>query len=314
MRKRHQPDQPPDASVARVEGPWEHHMVAANGARFHVATAGEGPLVLLLHGFPQFWWSWRHQLPTLAAAGYRAAAMDLRGFGASDKPPRGYDPRTLAEDASGVIRSLGARDAVVVGQGLGGLVAWTLAVVHPRQVRRLVAVSMPHPRRLRRAYLTDARQVRASAHVLGYQRPLLPERGLLADEAREVADLLGHWSGPGFPDQATAARYREAAQIPGVAHCALECYRWLVRSVPRPDGLRYARRMSSPVTVPTLQVHGGLDRCILPSSAQGSGRYVEASYRFALVPDAGHFVPEERPEAFDDLLLGWLSQPDPTEP
>ncbi|MGH8894731.1 MAG: alpha/beta fold hydrolase, partial [Actinomycetes bacterium] len=71
-------------------------MVAANGARFHVAVSGDGPLVLLLHGFPQFWWAWRHQLPELAAAGYRAAAMDLRGFGASDKPPRGYDPRTLA--------------------------------------------------------------------------------------------------------------------------------------------------------------------------------------------------------------------------
>ena len=95
-------------------------MVAANGARFHVAVAGEGPLVLLLHGFPTFWWTWRHQLPALAAAGHRVAAMDLRGFGASDKPPRGYDPRTLAEDVSGVIRSLGDRDAVVVGQGLGG--------------------------------------------------------------------------------------------------------------------------------------------------------------------------------------------------
>lgn len=288
-------------------------MVAANGARFHVAVAGEGPLVLLLHGFPQFWWAWRHQLPALAAAGYRAAAMDLRGFGASDKPPRGYDPRTLAEDASGVIRSLGERDAVVVGQGLGGLVAWTLAVVHPRQVRRLVAVSMPHPRRLRRAHLTDVRQVRASAHVLGYQRPVLPERSLVADGAGEVADLLRAWSRPGFPDAETEARYREAARIPGVAHCALESYRWAVRSLPRTDGLRYARRMASPVTVPTLQVHGAQDRCVLPSSAQGSGRYVEAPYRWELVPDAGHFVPEESPDSFTKLLLDWLADPEPEE-
>ena len=302
-------EQPPDASVARVEGPWQHQMVAANGARFHVACAGEGPLVVLLHGFPQFWWAWRHQLPALAAAGYRAAAMDLRGFGASDKPPRGYDPRTLAEDVSGVIRSLGDRDAVVVGQGLGGLVAWTLAVVHPRQVRRLATVSMPHPRRLRRTHLTDLHQLRASAHVLGYQRPVLPERGLVADDAAQVGALLDRWSGPGFPDPATAARYREAAQIPGVAHSALEAYRWAVRSLPRADGLRYARRMASPVTVPTLQVHGALDRCILPSSAAGSQRYVEASYRFVLVHDAGHFVPEESPEAFTGALTGWLADP-----
>ena len=313
MRLHRPAEQPPDASVARVAGPWQHLMVVANGARFHVATAGEGPLVLLLHGFPQFWWAWRHQVPALAAAGYRAAAMDLRGSGASDKPPRGYDPRTLAEDAAGVIRSLGERDAVVVGQGLGGLVAWTLSVVHPRQVRRLVAVSMPHPRRLRRAHLTDPRQVRASGHVLGYQRPVLPERGLVAHDAAEVADLLHRWSGPGFPDQDTERRYREAAQIPGVAHCALESYRWAVRSLPRPDGLRYARRMASPVTVPTLQVHGALDECILPGSAQGSGRYVEASYRFELVPGAGHFVPEEAPEMFNALLLDWLADPSPED-
>ena len=288
-------------------------MVAANGARFHVAVAGDGPLVLLLHGFPQFWWAWRHQLPALAERGYRAAAMDLRGFGASDKPPRGYDPRTLAEDVSGVVRSLGERDAVVVGLGLGGLVAWTLAVVHPRQVRRLVAVSMPHPRRLRRSHLTDARQLRASRHVIGYQRPVLPERGLVADDAQQVADLLHDWAGPGFPDDEAERRYRQAAQIPGVAHCALESYRWAVRSIPRPDGLRYARRMASPVTVPTLQVHGALDRCVLPTSAQGSGRYVEAPYRWHLMAGVGHFAPEEDPSTFTSVVGDWLADPGPEQ-
>lgn len=286
-------------------------MVVANGARFHLAVSGDGPLVLLLHGFPQFWWAWRHQLPALADAGYRAAAMDLRGFGASDKPPRGYDPRTLAEDVAGVIRSLGDRDAVVVGLGLGGIVAWTLSVVHPRQVRRLVAVSMAHPRRLRRSHLTDARQVRASGHVLGYQRPVVPERALVADDGQQVADLLHRWSGPGFPEPDAEARYRQAVQIPGVAHCALESYRWAVRSIPRPDGLRYARRMASPVTVPTLQVHGALDRCVLPSSAQGSGRYVEGSYRWYLMPGVGHFLPEEDPSAFSTVLRDWLADPGP---
>ena len=98
-----------DASSVLIDGPWQHRFVSANGARFHVAEQGEGPLVLLLHGFPQFWWAWRHQMPALADAGYRVAAMDLRGYGASDKPPRGYDTFTLAADVASVIRSLGEK-------------------------------------------------------------------------------------------------------------------------------------------------------------------------------------------------------------
>jgi pimeloyl-ACP methyl ester carboxylesterase len=281
-------------------------MVAANGARFHVAVAGDGPLVLFLHGFPEFWWAWRHQLVALAEAGFRAAAMDLRGFGASDKPPRGYDPMTLAADAAGVIRSLGERDAVVVGHGLGGAVAWTAGVVHPRQVRRLVPVSMPHPRRLRRAHLTDPRQLAASRHLAGYQAPFAPERRLVADGGLEVLRLLHAWSAPGWPDGEAATRYCEAIRIPGVAHCAMESFRWGVRSVPRPDGLRYARRMSSPVTVPTLQIHGVLDPSVAVRSAQGSDRYVEADYRLHLMPGVGHFPHEEDSAEFTRVLLEWL--------
>jgi pimeloyl-ACP methyl ester carboxylesterase len=287
-------------------------MVAANGARFHVAVAGEGPLVLFLHGFPEFWWAWRHQLPVVAAEGYRAAAMDLRGYGASDKPPRGYDPTTLAADVAGVIRSLGVRDAVVVGHGWGGLVAWTVAVAAPDQVRRVAVVSMAHPRRLRIAMLSDPQQAKASRHILGFQRPVLPERQLVADDGAFVGHLLRLWSRPGWPDEATEAQYRRVVQVPGVAHCALESYRWAVRSLPRPDGIRYARRMRTPVTVPTLQVHGGLaGGPVLPSSAQGSGRYVDAPYRWRLMPDVGHFPHEEDPDAFNAELVGWLRDPEP---
>ena len=128
------------ARAVEIPGPWTHRYVAANGARFHVAEAtdpsADGPLVLLLHGFPEFWWVWRAQLPALAEAGYRAVAMDLRGYGGSDKTPRGYDPVTLAQDVSGVVKALGERSAVVVGHGWGGYAAWATAVLHPREVPR----------------------------------------------------------------------------------------------------------------------------------------------------------------------------------
>src|SRR5690348_3753826 len=105
-----------------------------------MVEAGAGPLVVLLHGFPEFWWAWRHQIVDLADAGFRVVAPDLRGYGASDKPPRGYDALTLAADIAGLVRAVGERDAVVVGHGWGGHVAWTLASAHPAVVRRLVVV------------------------------------------------------------------------------------------------------------------------------------------------------------------------------
>src|ERR1700739_3252421 len=138
-----------------INGPWTHRDVTANGTRLHLATMGEGPLVLLLHGFPEFWWTWRTQLVTLAAAGYRAVAVDLRGYGDSDKPPRGYDLMTAAADIAGLIRALGEANAVVVGHDWGGLTAWTLAAYFPKAVRRLAVVSMAHPLRMRAAVLSS---------------------------------------------------------------------------------------------------------------------------------------------------------------
>ncbi len=300
-----------DASLALIEGPWEHRMVAANGARFHVAEVGSGPLVLFLHGFPQFWWAWRHQLVLLAEAGYRAAAMDLRGYGASDKPPRGYDPLTLATDVTGVIRSLGVADAVVVGHGWGGLVAWSTAVLRAKVVRRLCAVAAPHPLRLRRAALTDVRQMVPLGRLALFQAPMVPERMLVRDDGALVERILREGAGPGWPRPEEAARYRQAARITGVAHSAMEGYRWAVRSLPRPDGVLFARSMRTPVRVPVLQLHGALDRTVVPRAAQGSGLHVEAPYRWRLLDGVGHYPHEEAPVRLTDELLGWLADPEP---
>ena len=294
-----------------VDGPWSHRELSANGTRFHVAEMGDGPLVVLLHGFPQFWWSMRHLIEDLAHAGYRAVAPDLRGYGASDKPPRGYDAFTLASDVAGMIRALGARNAVVVGHDLGGLAAWATATLHRGPVRALAVLAAPHPLRFRAAVLSEPRgQLAASMHLLSFQRPWLPERELVADDAQRVGHLLHAWSAPGWPDPATEHRYRTQMQIPHVAHSALEYYRWLLRSQLRPDGIRFARAMRAPVGVPTLQLHGALDGCTLPRTAAGSGRYVGGPYTWRMIEDAGHFLPEESPKATSALLLHWLDELD----
>ncbi|MBL1067832.1 alpha/beta fold hydrolase [Streptomyces sp. 7-21] len=299
------------ASVILRDGPWTHRDVAANGARFHIAEVGDGPLVLLLHGFPQFWWAWRHQLTALADAGFRAVAMDLRGVGGSDRTPRGYDPPNLALDITGVIRSLGEPDAALVGHDLGGYLAWTAAVMRPKLVRRLAVASMPHPRVWRSALLTDPRQTVASGAVWRFQSPWLPERRLVADGAAAVGEMLRAWSGPRQPEQEAVDVYREAMCIPSTAHCAIEPFRWLVRSLARPDGVQFNRRMKRPVLVPTLHLHGSLDPVIRTRSSAGSGEYVEAPYRWRLFDGLGHFPHEEDPLAFSSELIEWLRDPEP---
>jgi pimeloyl-ACP methyl ester carboxylesterase len=295
-----------------LDGPWSHRTVSANGTRFHIAESGDGPLVLLLHGFPEFWWTWRGQLASLSAAGYWVAAADLRGYGGSDKPPRGYDLVTAASDAAGLIRSLGEANAVVVGHDWGGLIAWTMAAYTPKIVRRLAVVSVPHPLRLRGAVLFDPLgQGRSSGYALGFQLPLLPERQLLRDGAQRVGKMLAAWSGPGWPDSETERRYRDAMRVPSVAHSALEYHRWFLRSRFRPDGHRYVRAMRRPIQAPTLHLHGSLDGCVLPSAARGSGMYVDAPYRWRLLDGAGHFPHEEVPDRFDTELLAWLEDPEP---
>src|SRR6201994_1168202 len=182
----------PAEPVIQLSGPWTHRSVTANGARFHVASLGEGPLVLLLHGFPEFWWTWRHQLVALAEAGYRAVAVDLRGYGGSDKPPRGYDLITAAADMAGLIRALGEANATVVGHDWGGLTAWTMPAYFPKSVSRLAVVSMAHPLRMRARVLGNPLRIAGAVaesdggagragYPLAFQVPMFPERQLIRD-------------------------------------------------------------------------------------------------------------------------------------
>jgi pimeloyl-ACP methyl ester carboxylesterase len=285
---------------------WEHRLVAANGARFHLVEVGAGPLVLFLHGFPEFWWAWRHQLGPVAQAGYRCVAMDLRGYGASDKTPRGYDPLTLAGDVAGVIRSLGSRDARLVGHGWGAYVAWGVAASHPSHVAALCTMGAPHPAVLLRPPYGRETLV-AARHVLGMQVPWLPERRIMRGDY--IARHLAAWSAPasGFPPMAVATRYREAlAQWPS-PHCALEYHRWLFRSRLRADGRAFAAVVRRPLQMPVLQVNGVVDPVVRRTAVAAAARYVTGPLDNAVIEGAGHFPHEEAPDAFTAALLEWLS-------
>jgi pimeloyl-ACP methyl ester carboxylesterase len=302
----------PDESTVLIEGPWTHRFVSANGSRFHVVEAGTGPLVLFLHGFPEFWWAWQHQVRALSEAGFRAVAVDLRGYGASDKPPRGYDGYTLAGDVAGLIRALGERSAILVGAGAGGMVAWTTAAFHPKLVRRLIVTGAAHPLRLRASLASDPRgQLAASAPMLRFQVPRY-EHALTRDDAALIGMYLRRWGGPAWVRGPGFAEYsrlcRTAMQIPQATFCALEAYRWAFRSVLRLHGYRFVKLVQQPIVAPTLHLHGQLDTAILPRTAQGSGRYVIAQYEWRPIEGVGHFAPVEAPDLVTGEILRWAKE------
>jgi pimeloyl-ACP methyl ester carboxylesterase len=304
---------PPSPSVVRHGGPWTHRDISANGIRFHIAEAGRGPLVLLLHGFPQYWWSWRHQLPALAAAGLRAVAPDLRGYGDTDKPPRGYDAFTLSADIAGLIRALGEREAIVVGHGFGAQLAFNSAVLHPELVRGLVAIAGPHPMvtaRLRRPIRTDRYGRLMSWSAL----PWWPERRLTASGGALVERIIRSHAGPAWknsPDFVDSmGRLRRAILIPGAAHCSLEQLRWVARSPFRADGRRHREALERPVICPVLHVSGGADTFTPAAWLGRAEEFCANGYRMATLPKVGHYPAEESAEQVTELIRSMVDEAD----
>ncbi|MBJ7287966.1 alpha/beta hydrolase [Williamsia sp.] len=300
----------PDPSSVRFDGPWTHLDVRANGIRFHAVECGDGrtdrPLVLLLHGFGEFWWSWRHQLESLTAQGYRAVALDLRGYGDSDKPPRGYDGWTLAGDTNALIRSLGHSDAALVGHADGGLVCWATATLHPRAVRSIAVIGSPHPRALRYAVVRDGAQRSAFlSGFLGNQLPRTAEKTLTRSDGAFIADMFARRTASAWQDTDEYAevirRNRAAIQIPGVAFCSLEYRRWAFRSQLRRDGAKFLSLMNQRLHIPVLAVRGRLDDYILAETMSAS-RYWASRMTYAEVDGSGHYAHEENPAHVAELL------------
>ena len=311
----------PDPSVTRIDGPWRHLDVHANGIRFHVVEAmptekdattppTARPLVILLHGFASFWWSWRHQLRGLAGA--RVVALDLRGYGGSDKPPRGYDGWTLAGDTAGLIRALGHSSATLIGHADGGLVCWATSMLHPRLVRAIALVSSPHPAALRKSALSRRDQGRALLPpLLRYQVPIWPERSLTRSNAAEIERLVRSRSCPKWvasEDFSESIRHlRQAIQIPSAAHCALEYQRWAVRSQLRDEGRRFMRSMKQQAGIPILHLRGDADPYVLADPVERTQRYAPHG-RYISIAGAGHFSHEEAPDQVNRHLMRFLEQ------
>jgi pimeloyl-ACP methyl ester carboxylesterase len=280
-----------------------HRTVATNGLRLHVVEAGlEGsPVVVLLHGFPEFWYGWRHQIGPLAAAGFHVLAPDQRGYNLSDKPQpvSAYNLDLLAEDVLGLIDQAGVRRAHVVGHDWGGAVAWWLGLKHPDRVEKLALLNIPHPRVMRRTLRRSWAQRRKSAYMAFFQLSGLPEWSFRARRFALPSRILRRTSRPGTFSEADLDRYREAWGQPGAVHTMIHWYRAALRSRPeRPAGLR--------VRVPTLLLWGTEDEFLGREMAQPSIDLCDDG-RLEFFEGATHWLHHEEPEWVNARLIEFLS-------
>ena len=284
-----------------MDAPWAHRWATVNGLRLHYVEAGAGRVVLLLHGFPEFWYAWRHQIPALAAAGCRVLAPDLRGYNESAKPRgvRSYRLSLLVQDVAGLLAHAGAERAAVVGHDWGGVIAWRLAMDRPELVERLAILDAPHPAAFLRELRRPAQWLRSS-YMLFFQLPLLPEWVL---SAGDFALLVRAWRRqpvhkPAFSDQ-DLGRYKEALSRPGALTAALNYYRALLRT---PGGLARDLR---PVTAPTLLLWGERDSYLGVGMTQGLDAWVR-DLTVVRIPDASHWLQNDIPARVNALLAAFL--------
>lgn len=284
----------------------QRRYIVANGVRLHALEAGDGPLVLFCHGFPQLAWSWRHQLEAVSAAGYRAVAVDMPGYGRSDKPDVTYDVVWLAETLAGAVAALGHERAVVVGHDWGGAVVWPLARLHPDRIAGVVGVNMPdlpHTPIPPVELLASMRPERPN-YIVQFQEPSAPEffieldvRGFLEMMFRTRTTV----NVDAFPDDVLDV-YEQAFAPLGAITPPLEYYRNLDRNWELTADLADVT-----IDVPCLMIVADGDPVLTPAMADGMEARVPDLHRVT-VENCGHYTPEERPEAVNEALVEHLGR------
>ncbi len=266
-----------------------HHRAAVNGVELHYVEAGVGPLVVLLHGFPEFWYSWRRQIQALSDAGFRVVAPDLRGYNESSKPRSIDDYRltTIATDIALLIEHLGG-PCVLVGHDWGGVVSWLVAMMRPDLIRKLAILNTPHPVPFLRELRRSNRQKLKMAYQLFFQPPVIPE--LLM---RPLLPLLLRSAGRFTRDE--IREYKKAWRDPASRRAMANYY----RAVRRHRG--ELRQLIRPIDMPVLLIWGAREPVFLAETTDDFSEYVP-NLRIARIANAGHFVQTDAPEIVSELL------------
>jgi epoxide hydrolase 4 len=291
------------ASLAKDSQPkdiWdrvEHRHADSNGVKIHYVALGKGPLIVMIHGFPDFWYTWRKQMDALSGH-YRVVAVDQRGYDLSDHPTgvEQYSMPLLVNDIGAVIRAEGRSNAVIVGHDWGGAVAWTLAMTHPDWIQALVILNLPHPSGIQREIKNNPQQRKNSEYAFNFQKP--------GAEKTLSSEKLAGW----VKDDAARVHYIEAFNRSDF-EAMLNYYR---ANYPRPDqGGATPEPEAVPlpkVTVPVLEFHGLGDQALLPGALSGTWDLVDKDFTLVTIPGAGHFVQQDAPDLVSTTMSDWLGR------
>jgi pimeloyl-ACP methyl ester carboxylesterase len=268
----------------------KHGYADSNGVKIHYATAGSGPLVVMIHGFPDYWYTWRRQMEGLADK-FQVVAIDQRGYNLSDKPKgvENYDIRLLVGDVLAVIHHFGQQRAIIVGHDWGGAVAWTLATYSPDAVDKLIILNLPHPRGLARELANNPQQQKNSQYARDFQKP---------DAASKLTpEALTFW----VTDEAAKPKYVEAFKNSDF-EAMLNYYKRNYPKEPYKDDTSPVVKVKAPV----LMIHGLKDWALLPGALNNTWEWLEQDLTLITIPNAGHFVQQDAADDVTKAMRVWL--------
>ncbi|MEH2140878.1 alpha/beta fold hydrolase [Nostoc sp.] len=285
--------------MSLIESYWKHDYITTNGVKLHYVIQGEGPLMLMLHGFPEFWYSWRHQIPEFAQD-FKVVAIDLRGYNDSDKPNEqsAYVMDEFIQDVEGVIKALGYQKCVLVGHDWGGAIAWNFVYAHPEMVEQLIILNLPHPAKFAQGLRTPQQLLR-SYYVFVFQLPWLPELLLQSLNYQAIETVFkGTAVNKSAFTKADIDAYKDAAAKRGALTAMLNYYRNI-----------FQQRMLNPnwgiLKVPTLMIWGENDTALGKELTYDTATYVR-DFQIKYIPNCGHWVQQEQPELVNQYMREFL--------
>jgi pimeloyl-ACP methyl ester carboxylesterase len=281
-----------ETATAGIESRVEHGYADNNGVKIHYATLGTGPLIVMVHGFPDFWYTWRNQMLVLSEH-FQTVAIDLRGYNLSDKPKGGENYRMplLIGDIAAVIRHLGREQAIIIGHDWGGAISWNVAIHKPELTQKLIILNLPHPRGMAHEMAHNPQQQKNSEYARNFQQE--------GAHTHLSATNLAAW----VKDPLAQARYKEALERSDF-EAMLHYYKQNYMHPPYKEDTRPVNKVQAPV----LQIHGLDDQFLLAGALNNTWEWLEQDYTLLTIPHAGHFVQHDAADLVTRTIVSWLNR------